>query len=188
MQTYLEATKTKFTKKYKAMNPSRITTTVGLNIGKIDVDGVRLNFWDLGGQQELQSLWDKVWFYMLLLILLRYTLYYYLNIYGNNFSIMPNVMVLFILLTHQTEKEYQSLKKHLVSLSPQLQKKLYIYMLAHVCRRTRDEMLCQLADPTEFICDILVFFRMTQFSRILYKLFSLKQYLHSYEFFKIKIN
>lgn len=57
--TYLEATKTKFTKKYKAMNPNRITTTVGLNIGKIDVDGVRLNFWDLGGQQELQSLWDK---------------------------------------------------------------------------------------------------------------------------------
>lgn len=56
----MEATKTKFTKKYKAMNPSRITTTVGLNIGKIDVDGVRLNFWDLGGQQELQSLWDKV--------------------------------------------------------------------------------------------------------------------------------
>lgn len=42
------------------MNPNRITTTVGLNIGKIDVDGVRLNFWDLGGQQELQSLWDKV--------------------------------------------------------------------------------------------------------------------------------
>ncbi|XP_059060699.1 ADP-ribosylation factor-related protein 1 [Achroia grisella] len=57
--TYLEATKTKFTKKYKAMNPNRITTTVGLNIGKIDVDGVLLNFWDLGGQQELQSLWDK---------------------------------------------------------------------------------------------------------------------------------
>ncbi|XP_013190042.1 ADP-ribosylation factor-related protein 1 [Amyelois transitella] len=57
--TYLEATKTKFTKKYKAMNPNRITTTVGLNIGKIDVEGVLLNFWDLGGQQELQSLWDK---------------------------------------------------------------------------------------------------------------------------------
>lgn len=57
--TYCEAAKTKFTKKYKGMNPNRITTTVGLNIGKIDVDGVRLNFWDLGGQQELQSLWDK---------------------------------------------------------------------------------------------------------------------------------
>ncbi|KAK9300799.1 hypothetical protein QLX08_006653 [Tetragonisca angustula] len=37
--TYLEAAKTKFTKNYKA--------------------GVRFNFWDLGGQEELRSLWDK---------------------------------------------------------------------------------------------------------------------------------
>lgn len=44
------------------MHPSKITTTVGLNIGKIDINGVRLNFWDLGGQTELQSLWDKVFF------------------------------------------------------------------------------------------------------------------------------
>jgi len=29
-------------------------------VGQIDVEGVRLNFWDLGGQEELQSLWDKV--------------------------------------------------------------------------------------------------------------------------------
>lgn len=58
-QTYLEAAKTKFTKNYKGLNPAKITTTVGLNIGTIDVQGVRLNFWDLGGQQELQSLWDK---------------------------------------------------------------------------------------------------------------------------------
>uniref|UniRef100_A0A1B0GBK6 ADP-ribosylation factor-related protein 1 n=2 Tax=Glossina TaxID=44049 RepID=A0A1B0GBK6_GLOMM len=57
--TYLEAAKTKFTKNYKGMNPAKITTTVGLNIGTIDVQGVKLNFWDLGGQQELQSLWDK---------------------------------------------------------------------------------------------------------------------------------
>lgn len=42
------------------MNPSKITTTVGLNIGKIDIAGVRFNFWDLGGQEELRSLWDKV--------------------------------------------------------------------------------------------------------------------------------
>lgn len=42
------------------MNPSKITTTVGLNIGKIDISGVQLSFWDLGGQTELQSLWDKV--------------------------------------------------------------------------------------------------------------------------------
>ncbi|KAF3424562.1 hypothetical protein E2986_08578 [Frieseomelitta varia] len=42
-----------------SMNPSKITTTVGLNIGKIDIAGVRFNFWDLGGQEELRSLWDK---------------------------------------------------------------------------------------------------------------------------------
>lgn len=62
------------------MNPNKITTTVGLNsesslwcaprmsvvtvlacfvVGKIDVKGARLMFWDLGGQEELQSLWDK---------------------------------------------------------------------------------------------------------------------------------
>ncbi|UYV73811.1 K02A2.6-like [Cordylochernes scorpioides] len=28
-------------------------------VGRIDLDGIRLNFWDLGGQQELQLLWDK---------------------------------------------------------------------------------------------------------------------------------
>ncbi|XP_055371358.1 ADP-ribosylation factor-related protein 1 [Condylostylus longicornis] len=57
--TYLEAAKTKFTKNYKGMNPAKITTTVGLNIGTITVQGIKLNFWDLGGQMELQSLWDK---------------------------------------------------------------------------------------------------------------------------------
>lgn len=41
------------------MNPNKITTTVGLNIGEINTAGVKLNFWDLGGQEELQSLWDK---------------------------------------------------------------------------------------------------------------------------------
>lgn len=43
--TYLEQVKTKFTQNYKMMNPSKITTTVGCNIGKIDVGRVRLNFW-----------------------------------------------------------------------------------------------------------------------------------------------
>lgn len=57
--TYLEQTKTKFNKGYKGMNLAKITTTVGLNIGKIDLGKTRLNFWDLGGQEELQSLWDK---------------------------------------------------------------------------------------------------------------------------------
>ncbi|KAK7101141.1 ADP-ribosylation factor-related protein 1-like [Littorina saxatilis] len=57
--TYLEQTKTKFNKGYKGMNLGKVTTTVGLNIGKIDLGKTRLNFWDLGGQEELQSLWDK---------------------------------------------------------------------------------------------------------------------------------
>lgn len=58
--TFLETAKAKFTKNYKGMNLNLITTTVGLNIGQIDIAGVRLSFWDLGGQKELQSLWDKV--------------------------------------------------------------------------------------------------------------------------------
>ncbi|XP_048956610.1 ADP-ribosylation factor-related protein 1 isoform X3 [Canis lupus dingo] len=41
------------------MSLSKITTTVGLNIGTVDVGKARLMFWDLGGQEELQSLWDK---------------------------------------------------------------------------------------------------------------------------------
>ncbi|XP_034442755.1 ADP-ribosylation factor-related protein 1 isoform X2 [Hippoglossus hippoglossus] len=57
--TFLEQTKTKFSKNYKGMNLSKITTTVGLNIGTIDMGKARLMFWDLGGQDELQSLWDK---------------------------------------------------------------------------------------------------------------------------------
>ena len=58
--TFLETAKTKFIKNYKGLNLKSITMTVGLNIGQIDMEGVRLSFWDLGGQKELQSLWDKV--------------------------------------------------------------------------------------------------------------------------------
>jgi ADP-ribosylation factor related protein 1 len=57
--TYLEQVKTQLCVNYKMMNPSKITTTVGCNIGKVDIGRVRLMFWDLGGQEELQSLWDK---------------------------------------------------------------------------------------------------------------------------------
>ena len=58
--TFLEQSKTRFNKNYKGMSLSKITTTVGLNIGTVDVGKARLMFWDLGGQEELQSLWDKV--------------------------------------------------------------------------------------------------------------------------------
>nr|XP_053636416.1 ADP-ribosylation factor-related protein 1-like [Cherax quadricarinatus] len=57
--TYLEAAKTKFTTGYKGLNPSKITTTVGQNVGGITYAGIKLSFWDLGGQEELQPLWEK---------------------------------------------------------------------------------------------------------------------------------
>ncbi|XP_063136509.1 ADP-ribosylation factor-related protein 1-like [Rattus norvegicus] len=41
------------------MSLSKITTTMGLNIGAVDVGKARLMFWDLGGPEELQSLWNK---------------------------------------------------------------------------------------------------------------------------------
>jgi ADP-ribosylation factor related protein 1 len=47
-------------KTYKRGDPSRVTSTVGLNIGSIDTSGISIQFWDLGGQTELQALWDKV--------------------------------------------------------------------------------------------------------------------------------
>ena len=39
--TFLESAKTKFTKEYSGIKPSKITSTVGLNIGQIDVNGIR---------------------------------------------------------------------------------------------------------------------------------------------------
>ncbi|OAJ39960.1 hypothetical protein BDEG_23751 [Batrachochytrium dendrobatidis JEL423] len=41
------------------LSSENIGPTVGLNIGKVDVKNVRLNFWDLGGQRELRSIWEK---------------------------------------------------------------------------------------------------------------------------------
>ncbi len=37
-----------------------LISTLHISVGKIDMGNTRLNFWDLGGQEELQSLWDKV--------------------------------------------------------------------------------------------------------------------------------
>lgn len=59
------------------LNPAKITSTVGLNsefllvllpgyrclrsincsVGKVEVDQARLNFWDVGGQEDLRCLW-----------------------------------------------------------------------------------------------------------------------------------
>lgn len=58
--TFLEQSKIRFTKGYRGLNLTKVTATVGLNIGRIDTHSIVMNFWDLGGQDELQTLWDKV--------------------------------------------------------------------------------------------------------------------------------
>ena len=35
----------------KSMNASQIGPTVGLNVAKVDVDDIKINIWDLGGQK-----------------------------------------------------------------------------------------------------------------------------------------
>ncbi|CAG2179740.1 unnamed protein product [Oppiella nova] len=57
--TFLEQSKTQLNHQYKGVALNKITATVGLNIGRIHTNGIVLNFWDLGGQTELQTLWDK---------------------------------------------------------------------------------------------------------------------------------
>ena len=45
---------------YSTLEKSFLIILLFFLVGKIDLGSVRLNFWDLGGQEELQSLWDKV--------------------------------------------------------------------------------------------------------------------------------
>lgn len=57
--TFLEHSKCNYNRNQKCIDLNRIASTVGLNVGKIETNGVILNFWDLGGQKELQPLWNK---------------------------------------------------------------------------------------------------------------------------------
>ncbi|EDV23132.1 ADP-ribosylation factor-related protein 1 [Trichoplax sp. H2] len=57
--TFLERTKSKFSRNYQSLSADKISPTVGLNIGRIDLGSIRLRFWDLGGQKDLLTLWDK---------------------------------------------------------------------------------------------------------------------------------
>ncbi|KAI9268084.1 ADP-ribosylation factor family-domain-containing protein [Phascolomyces articulosus] len=41
------------------LTPEKIAPTVGLNIGRVDINSSRINFWDLGGQRDLQSIWER---------------------------------------------------------------------------------------------------------------------------------
>ncbi|BFZ58582.1 ADP-ribosylation factor protein 1 [Savitreella phatthalungensis] len=59
------AGKTTFLEKLKALRGlaheevSKIVPTVGQNVGRFAVGGARYNFWDLGGQEALRSLWTR---------------------------------------------------------------------------------------------------------------------------------
>jgi len=39
--------------------PERIPPTIGLNIGKMDVESCKVIFWDLGGQVRMRQIWEK---------------------------------------------------------------------------------------------------------------------------------
>jgi len=56
--TLLEQIKSTF-KGIEPLPPDQIMPTVGLNIGRVDAGNVKLIFWDLGGQSELRTIWDK---------------------------------------------------------------------------------------------------------------------------------
>jgi ADP-ribosylation factor related protein 1 len=55
--TLLERVKMIYMK--KGLSASQIGPTVGLNVGKVELNGIKVNFWDLGGQKSLQAIWEK---------------------------------------------------------------------------------------------------------------------------------
>lgn len=57
--TFLEQARCMFNKSLKRLDLRRIAPTVGLNVAKIETSEAILNFWDLGGQKELQTLWSR---------------------------------------------------------------------------------------------------------------------------------
>jgi ADP-ribosylation factor related protein 1 len=57
--TLLEQMKGQFQKSAHTIPLDKIPPTVGLNIGRMDINNVRVIFWDLGGQAALRSIWDK---------------------------------------------------------------------------------------------------------------------------------
>nr|QXF29029.1 Arfrp1 [Vischeria sp. CAUP Q 202] len=56
--TLLEQSKGIF-RKISGIPPEKITPTVGLNVGKMDIESCFVILWDLGGQVRMRSIWDK---------------------------------------------------------------------------------------------------------------------------------
>lgn len=57
-QSLLERIKSIFTG-LEPLPPGKVPPTVGLNIGRMQVNRTKLIFWDLGGATSLRSLWEK---------------------------------------------------------------------------------------------------------------------------------
>ena len=59
--TLLESIKQTFSKSEdkKVRKIAAPKPTVGLNIGRVETDGVKMVFWDLGGQETLRPIWPK---------------------------------------------------------------------------------------------------------------------------------
>jgi len=56
--TFLEKVKSTFSDT-PGLPPDKIHATIGQNIGRITLSSSVLQFWDLGGQKELRTLWPK---------------------------------------------------------------------------------------------------------------------------------
>eukprot|EP00127_Corallochytrium_limacisporum_P000548 Clim_evm4s18 gene=Clim_evmTU4s18 len=57
--TLVEKVKSYYIQNYKELSAGAIAPTIGLNVAKCETQGVKLIFWDLGGQKELHTIWDK---------------------------------------------------------------------------------------------------------------------------------
>ncbi|KNC85539.1 hypothetical protein SARC_02300 [Sphaeroforma arctica JP610] len=57
--TLVERFKATYNKNYRGFRPETITQTIGLNVARFGVSSVKLVLWDLGGQQDLHSIWEK---------------------------------------------------------------------------------------------------------------------------------
>ncbi|KAL5248232.1 hypothetical protein ACHWQZ_G017423 [Mnemiopsis leidyi] len=55
--TLLEQVKTSYCHNSTQFPLDKIVPTVGLNVGKIATQGVKLTLWDMGGQDALRTLW-----------------------------------------------------------------------------------------------------------------------------------
>jgi ADP-ribosylation factor related protein 1 len=58
LQTFLEKIKTLYTET-PGLSPDKIGPTVGQNTGKITLPSAVLQFWDLGGQRGIRSIWHR---------------------------------------------------------------------------------------------------------------------------------